>query len=446
MATNTYVALDTRTIGTATSSITFTGISQAYTDLIAVVSMPASGTVTTAVRFNGDTSTNYSTTLLVGSSGGAASYRESTKSYGITGGLVSGLGANSNFILQIQNYSNATTFKTSICRSNSATNSEVSANIILWRKTPEAITSISFIDYNGGTNTYPVGTTVSLYGILAEGVSPAPKATGGAIYSDSLYYYHVFASTGVFTPSTSITADVLQTAGGGGGGGAQYEGGGGGAGGVLAFASQSLTATNYAVTVGAGGPGGANASRGTNGNNSQFASLTASVGGGSGGNRNSPNGASGGSGGGGTYNGGTAGGNTSGQGFAGGAYVGGGGEGAGGGGAGAAGSNNTANVKAGDGGAGLSTVTNWGSLSNLSTNAGIGVNGFIAGGGGGGANGAPNIIGTGGSGGGGNGNVSGAGVNAVSFTGSGGGGAGGSASAVGGNGASGVVIVRYLKV
>ena len=162
----TYDRIEARTLGSASSSVTFTSISATYTDIVAVVNMPASGAVTTAIRFNSDTGTNYSTTLLVGSAGGADSYRESTKSYGITGGLVSGLGANSNFILQIQNYSNTNTFKTAISRSNSATNSEVGVNAILYRST-SAISSISFIDYAGGSNTYPTGTTFTLYGIKA---------------------------------------------------------------------------------------------------------------------------------------------------------------------------------------------------------------------------------------------------------------------------------------
>ena len=162
----TYEPIATTTLGSASNSVTFSSISSAYTDLIAVVAMPASGANTTAIRFNSDTGTNYSTTLLVGSSGGAASYRESNKSYGVTGGLASGMGANSNFILQIQNYSNSSAYKTSLCRSNTSTNNEVGANAILWRST-SAINSISFIDYAGGANTYPVGSTFTLYGIKA---------------------------------------------------------------------------------------------------------------------------------------------------------------------------------------------------------------------------------------------------------------------------------------
>lgn len=164
--TATYDCIATTTLGSAQSTVTFSSISGSYTDIVAVVNMPASGANTTAIRFNGDTNTNYSTTLIVGSAGGAGSYRESNKSYGVTGGLVSGMGANSNLIVQIQNYSNSTTNKTALSRSNSA-NNEVGANVILWRST-SAINSISFIDYAGGSNTYPTGSTFTLYGIKSE--------------------------------------------------------------------------------------------------------------------------------------------------------------------------------------------------------------------------------------------------------------------------------------
>ena len=441
---NTYTELLRTTVGTASTSVTLNlaGIS-GYTDLVLVAdatTVNANGSIT--LQFNGDTGTNYSYTAIYGTGSAAGSLRGSNA--GIIGfiGFAAQVpvGTRAMGIAHIQNYSNTTTNKTVLIRDTPAVSATVEAGVGLWRNTA-AITSITVLALSGAS--IAVGSTFSLYGI-ANADQGAAKATGGIITEDSQYWYHTFGASSAFIPKQSLTCDVLVVAGGGGGGGANFEGGGGGAGGVLAFASQTVS-TSQNITVGGGGSGGANASRGTNGNNSQFASLTASVGGGSGGNRNSVNGNSGGSGGGGTFNGGTGGSPTSGQGNAGGSYAGGGCEGAGGGGAGSAGSNNTPNVKAGNGGNGVSTVTNWGSLASITAVNGIGVGGFIAGGGGGGANGAGNGIGTGGSGGGGNGNVVGAGVNAVAFTGSGGGGAGGSTSAVGGNGASGLVIVRYAK-
>jgi len=97
----------------------------------------------------------------------------------------------------------------------------------------------------------------------------------------------VFATSGVFTPSFTGTVEVLVVAGGGGGG--SDMGGGGGGGGVISNTLVSVSAgTPITVTVGAGGTGapagqGGHAStKGTNGVNSVFGSNTA-VGGGAGG-------------------------------------------------------------------------------------------------------------------------------------------------------------------
>lgn len=433
---NTYVALRTETVATATPSVTFSlsGIS-GYTHLDLVIDATVtSGACNMAVRFNGDTASNYSVTGIYGNGSTATSSRHSNQTFAYMSEASTSRGTT---VLRVFDYANATTFKTFLNRGGT-TDTATTTRVGLWRKTPEAITSITIIN-DGGVN-FAVGSTFSLYGI-ANADQGSAKATGGIITEDSQYWYHTFGASGAFIPKQSLTCDILQIAGGGGGGGAQYEGGGGGAGGLLAFTSQTVS-TSQNITVGAGGPGGANASRGTNGNNSQFASLTASVGGGAGGNRNSVNGGSGGSGGGGSYNGGSGGANTSGQGYAGGSGATSQGEAGGGGGAGGAGANSSNNgTGGGAGGIGVSTYSSWG----IATGIGDNVSGtvYFAGGGGGGSNGEATKAG--GLGGGGLGNLAGAGGNAIAFTGSGGGGAGGGTSNVGGNGASGVVIVRYAK-
>lgn len=97
----------------------------------------------------------------------------------------------------------------------------------------------------------------------------------------------VFATSGVFTPSFTGTIEVLVVAGGGGGGADM--GGGGGGGGVISNTRVAVTAgTPVTVTVGAGGAGapagqgGHATTKGTNGANSVFGSNTA-IGGGAGG-------------------------------------------------------------------------------------------------------------------------------------------------------------------
>jgi hypothetical protein len=115
-------------------------------------------------------------------------------------------------------------------------------------------------------------------------------ATGGVITHVGEYRVHRFNSSGTFTisslRSTSIEVEYLVVAGGGGGG--TNMGGGGGGGGFLS-GNTVLTPGSYTVTVGAGGAGapagttgGHPTVPGSNGGNSTFNGLTA-IGGGWGG-------------------------------------------------------------------------------------------------------------------------------------------------------------------
>ena len=425
---NTYVALKTETIAVATPSITFdlTGIS-GYTDLVLV----GSGTIATGLqsivmRFNGDTGSNYSFTYLIGNGTSAFSGRAANTTFALAG--ICEPPTISNFLVQIQNYSNSTTYKTVLSRRNLSA-SFVTSDVSVWRNTA-AITSITLFPENSVN--FAVGSTFNLYGI-ANADQGAAKATGGIITEDANYWYHTFAASGVFTPKQALTCDYLVIAGGGGGG--SYAGGGGGAGGYLTNTA-SFTTTNYNVTIGGGGNGGANSS-GTAGSNSVFGAITATGGGYGAGAAFNTNGGAGGSGGGtsGSYGGGsgTAGAaSPAGQGNAGGASTGGTSTpwgAAGGGGAGAVGASVTGTTSGGNGGAGLTS-----SISGFSTT--------YAGGGGGGADPAP--AGTGGAGGGGAGGVA---ANATAGTANTGGGGGGvwSPGYSGGKGGSGLVIVRYAK-
>ena len=252
--------------------------------------------------------------------------------------------------------------------------------------------------------------------------------------------------TNTFTPICAGgegKVEVLCVAGGGAGG-KGTAGGGGGSGGLLYNSAFTVNSnTGIGVTVGAGGTGTTtDATQATNGGNSVFGSLT-SVGGGYGGNENGSvgprNGNSGGSGGGGSYHG-NGGNGTTGQGNAGGTGTSGSlrWTGGGGGGAGSAGASATS-YYGGDGGSGLAY-----SISGTSS--------YYAGGGGGAAQssgGGTVYGGIGGNGGGGTGpaDQSGSqvipGMSAIPNTGGGGSGGVDSLSVSSGNGANGIVIVRY---
>ncbi len=260
---STYTPIASQTLSSAASSVTFSNIPQTYTDLVLVINGTSNQDDTVGLQFNSDTGTNYSATRLSGNGTTASSGRWSSISQSYYGVFYT---TTTNAIIDFQNYSNATTYKTFIARSNNASN-DVRTTVGLWRNTA-AITSIKLTFF--GASTYSSGSTFNLYGIDAQ-ASVLAKATGGqTITKDANYWYHVFNSSGTFTPSQSVTADILVIAGGGGAG--YNNGGGGGAGGLLAHNSQSLTSgTSYTITIGAGGVENTG-----NGSNSQFGSLTAS--------------------------------------------------------------------------------------------------------------------------------------------------------------------------
>jgi hypothetical protein len=444
MATNTYVALDTKTLTSATTSVVFNSIPQTYTDLVLISNTKNASGLDGGItlQFNTDTSpsgTNYSATFFYGDGSSAIASRHANYPF-----MVAGRSNASNWgngITHIMNYANTTTNKTVISRGNS--DGLVIAYVGLWRATPQAITTIT-IGNEAGAN-FVVGSTFTLYGIANSNIG-APKAFGGTITQDATYTYHTFGASGTFAPQQSLTADVLVIAGGGGSG---RTGGGGGAGGLRGLTSQSMTTTAYTITVGSGGSGatadGTNATNGINSSiaGSGFTTITASGGGGGSSYNNSGTsiGSSGGSGGGGGTGDGnsysrTGGAGNSGsyspvEGFAGGNGVNSRGSG-GGGGATAVGSNAPSTNNGGAGGAGSSAYSSWGSTTGTGQNS-SGTYYYAGGGGGSGlsANGA------GGLGGGGTGNNVGT-VNT-------GGGAGGANNLNGAAGGSGIVIIRYAN-
>jgi hypothetical protein len=455
MAKN-YVLLETISLTQSAASVTFDNIPQSgYTDLKVVVSARSTTSNTGYARLglymavNASSSTFTGKDLLGFGSLGTGSNSYSTGRFGWINANDATANTFSSTEIYLPNYTSSAnkSFSADFTTENDNGGELVggfAAN--LW-STTTAISSLTFTIES--SYSFSENSTFSLYGLAATGTAPsiAPKADGGNIVAnDGTYWYHAFLTSGNFIPSLSLSCDILQVAGGGGGGG--DAGGGGGAGGVLAFSSQTVSASVQRVVIGAGGAGGSTTS-GTKGGNSQFASLTLAEGGGWGarGLGDSSTAANGGSGGGGSGrgqgsgvnpSGGTA---TSGQGNNGGSgsgnSTGANQSGGGGGGAGSSGSNSGSAV-GGNGGAGTNTVTNWGSLSNVLTATGLGVSGYIAGGGGGSTY-SGGTVGSGGSGGGGNaGNGGSAGS---TNTGSGGGAT--RINYTGGNGASGFIVIRY---
>jgi hypothetical protein len=157
-AGSTYEPIATTTVGTATSTVTFSSIPGTYTDLVVVISGTSSILTGIGTQFNGDTGTNYSRVLIQGNGTTASSSVETSQTFG-TWGLLDTVGGNS--VYNIMNYANATTYKTIISRANVVNGALVRGHTGLWRSTA-AITSITFM-----YSTFSTGTTLSIYGIAA---------------------------------------------------------------------------------------------------------------------------------------------------------------------------------------------------------------------------------------------------------------------------------------
>lgn len=444
-----YILLERIELNASAASVTFSNIPQTgYTDLKIVGSVLSSstspvGNVYMTMALNGVT-TDRTFRRLYGGGSSAGSDSGSIAQAGTTNTSLASSSIFASHEIYIPNYlsSNFKSISIDSAAENNSTANELDMIAGLWSQTA-AINSITFALSSGSFVQY---STFSLYGLAAVGTTPviAPKAAGGNIIDyDGTYWIHTFLTSGAFVPAIGLTCDYLVVAGGGGGG--NTYGGGGGAGGFRTATAQTVTSsTSYTVTVGAGGAGagGTSAQRGDTGSNSIFSTTTSSGGGGGGGNA-SPSttaGANGGSGGGGAGTGtpnvggsgnagsyspveGKAGGNANGSP----PYYGSGG----GGGASA------------DGAAGTSTTGGNGGAGTSNSFSGSAVT--YAGGGGSSGYNDTGTPGTGGAGGGGNAATSSLqAVAGTANTGGGGGGGGNTGRVVGGNGGSGIVIIRYL--
>jgi hypothetical protein len=160
MATPTYTLLDSVTLGSSASSVTFSSITQDYRDLVLVAAPLYSGNSDLYLRLNGDTGSNYSNVSMTGNGSTASSLASSgdtiiltTTYFGTTA---------SNYVIQVMDYSATDKHKTVLTRSNRADVS-VSANASRWAST-SAVTSFTFFPGGG----FVAGSSFYLYGIASE--------------------------------------------------------------------------------------------------------------------------------------------------------------------------------------------------------------------------------------------------------------------------------------
>jgi hypothetical protein len=162
----------TQTIGSTAGGITFNNIPQTFTDLKIVVSSrhnnagPIDGSI---IRFNGDSGTNYSDTLMYGTGTSviAARYTGQTFIFYIADDANTATANTfSNWEVYIPNYTSANLKQVlvdGVSENNTATN-DFQRQVLqgsLWRSTA-AITSITVGGYAGNPQQY---STFTLYGI-----------------------------------------------------------------------------------------------------------------------------------------------------------------------------------------------------------------------------------------------------------------------------------------
>jgi hypothetical protein len=176
----TYERIATQTLGTLTRTVTFSSIPGTYTDLVLIANMQADQTTFNNMNyphiyFNGDNSTsgtNYSaTSLFARNTGGGNTVVSERNTNDDTINLIANTSdVFSPSIVNIQNYSATTTFKTILHRGsgqNGTTNVDGTiAKVGMWRNTA-AITSIVLVPSQSTAN-FIAGSSFTLYGIKAE--------------------------------------------------------------------------------------------------------------------------------------------------------------------------------------------------------------------------------------------------------------------------------------
>jgi hypothetical protein len=164
----TYEPIATTTTTSNATTVTFSSIPATYTDIVLICAYGSSSPGNNApyIEYNSDayTNNNYSSTRLRGNGTTASSSRRNNDPFYITDGILPAGGVNETLsVINIMNYSNTTTYKTTLLRNNQAA-SGTEALAALWDKT-EAISTITL--KNLSTYYFINGSTFTLYGIKA---------------------------------------------------------------------------------------------------------------------------------------------------------------------------------------------------------------------------------------------------------------------------------------
>lgn len=161
--TATYTPLANVTLTASASSVTFSSIPATYRDLVVVAQVrSASGSVNLNTRFNSDTGNNYNHIWMYGDGSSALSFSSANRA-NIQIAIGSGTTTNAlNTITSVLDYSATNKHKSTLSRGDEP--AFTSAGAGRWANTA-AVTSVQI--YNTTVDSYAIGSTFALYGIIA---------------------------------------------------------------------------------------------------------------------------------------------------------------------------------------------------------------------------------------------------------------------------------------
>jgi hypothetical protein len=164
MATPTYTLIDSVTLGSSASSVTFSSISATGKgDLVIVLNTPSSsGNDAVLVNFNSDSGNNYNFVSAIGNGSTATSLQSSGDAFIITGFSFASGGVMQ--VISVADFSATNKHKSVLARSNEPGNN-VRMVAGRWAST-SAITSVT-LGLNGGS-TFAAGATFNLYQLVSE--------------------------------------------------------------------------------------------------------------------------------------------------------------------------------------------------------------------------------------------------------------------------------------
>jgi hypothetical protein len=167
----TFKQIATYTVPSTTASYTFSSIPSDYTDIVLVMT-PILGTDSYPyLRFNSDSTNKYTDTWSNGNGATAQAGRRNAQSRGYIAEYVTHeTTQQTNIVVDIFSYANASTFKTYRARGNNTNSSTYTGTEVIFGTwaSQSAITSITVGTAAGGVDyNLAAGTVISLYGIKA---------------------------------------------------------------------------------------------------------------------------------------------------------------------------------------------------------------------------------------------------------------------------------------